>query len=430
MPGTSLTLTAQQVLPLSARLRRHFSSQLDRVPARTRDLLLMLALNPTGDLTALAGRSSDPIVDLEPAARVGLVVIDPVRFTYDIRHPLIRSAIVGIAPTADRRKAHTALADASTNPRPARLAPGRGLLRTERARRLATGGRRARILAKGDTVGGVTALMRAGSLSPNARDRSRRIAEVAYIGAKINGNLSEVSELLTEARSADPDTRDSLETAVAAAYAVLDGDGDIVTAHRLLVGAIEVSERRYDPEDPFLVEALHVLFQVCLWAERGDLFPPFDAVVSDLGQAVPESLWFQNVVLRDPARVSTSALGRLDQAIAGLDLETDVVRIGAHRSGEHLRRPRLGVSGALGGSSKTGGVGAPSPPPSPPSCRSAWTTTSSGSGTLRGSWPTRESDSVESTGSTFRGGASSWATHSSPRAGGNGSGSAPSQTRC
>ena len=114
---------------------------------------------------------------------------------------------------------------------------------------------------------------------------------------------------------------------MAAAYAVLDGDGDIVTAHRLLVGAIEVSERRFDPEDPFLVEALHVLFQVCLWAERGDLFPPFDAVVSDLGQAVPESLWFQNVVLRDPARVSTSALGRLDQAIAGLHLETDVVRI-------------------------------------------------------------------------------------------------------
>ncbi len=327
MPGTSLALTAQRVLPLSARLRRHFSSQLDRVPVRTRDLLLMLALNPTGDLMALAGRSSDPIVDLEPAARVGLVVIDPVRFTCDIRHPLIRSAIVGIALTADRRKAHTALAEASADPdrrawhlAEASCGPNESVaLQLEAAAH--------RILAKGDTVGGVTALMRAGSLSPDARDRSRRIAEAAYIGAKINGNLSDVSELLTEARSADPDTRDSLETAVAAAYAVLDGDGDIVTAHRLLVGAIEVSERRFDPEDPFLVEALHVLFQVCLWAERGDLFPPFDAVVADLGQAVPESLWFQNVVLRDPARVSTSALGRLDQAIAGLDLETDVVRI-------------------------------------------------------------------------------------------------------
>ncbi|MEO8453465.1 MAG: helix-turn-helix transcriptional regulator [Gemmatimonadota bacterium] len=114
---------------------------------------------------------------------------------------------------------------------------------------------------------------------------------------------------------------------MAAAYALLDGDGDIVTAHRLLVGVIEVSERRFDPDDPFLVEALHVLFQICLWAEGGDLFPPFDAVVSDLGQTLPESLWFQNVVLRDPARVSTTALARLDQAIAGLDLETDVVRI-------------------------------------------------------------------------------------------------------
>lgn len=169
--------------------------------------------------------------------------------------------------------------------------------------------------------------MRAGSLSPNAPDRSRRIAEAAYIGAKINGNLSDVSELLTEARAADPNARDSLETAVAAAYALLDGDGDIVTAHRLLVGAIEVNERRFDPDDPFLIEALHVLFQVCLWAERGDLFPPFDAVVADLGQTLPETLWFQNVVLRDPVRVSTGALARLDQAITGLDIETDVVRI-------------------------------------------------------------------------------------------------------
>jgi len=104
VPGASLALTAQRVLPLSARLQRHFSSQLDRVPARTRDLLLMLALSPTGDLTALTGRSTDPIVDLEPAARAGLVVIDPCGSPAksDIRSSVPRSSASPPPPTVAR----------------------------------------------------------------------------------------------------------------------------------------------------------------------------------------------------------------------------------------------------------------------------------------------------------------------------------------
>ncbi|MEO8453466.1 MAG: hypothetical protein ABI647_27025, partial [Gemmatimonadota bacterium] len=85
-----------------------------------------------------------------------------------------RSAVVGLAATADRRKAHTALADAtSANPdrRAWHLAEASCGPNESVASQLEAAAHR--ILAKGDTVGGVTALMRAGSLSPNARDRSR-----------------------------------------------------------------------------------------------------------------------------------------------------------------------------------------------------------------------------------------------------------------
>ncbi|UGT44092.1 AAA family ATPase [Nocardia yamanashiensis] len=101
--------------PLGAgpRLERLYQRQVRALPSASQQWILLAAAESTGDLrlidhaaTALgigehAGESADS---------AGLVVIDGVvRF----RHPLIRAAVYGAAPAADRRRVHGALARAA-----------------------------------------------------------------------------------------------------------------------------------------------------------------------------------------------------------------------------------------------------------------------------------------------------------------------------
>jgi cytochrome c-type biogenesis protein CcmH/NrfG len=61
-----------------------------------------------------------------------------------------------------------------------------------------------RVLARGDAAGAVAALTRASELSPHRADRSRRLATAAYLGATVTGELEVASQLLDDARQADP----------------------------------------------------------------------------------------------------------------------------------------------------------------------------------------------------------------------------------
>ncbi|MEU1268573.1 AAA family ATPase [Streptomyces sp. NPDC005799] len=85
-----------------------------RLPAGTRDLLLVAALHPTGDLPLLlsaASRVGDTergFADLEPAEREGLVAFDGMRLNF--AHPATAGAVVHGVPTQRRRAAHAALA--------------------------------------------------------------------------------------------------------------------------------------------------------------------------------------------------------------------------------------------------------------------------------------------------------------------------------
>jgi hypothetical protein len=72
----------------------------------------------------------------------------------------------------------------------------------------------------------------------------------------VTGTLRDVPRLLEEARAADPERPESLATTVAAAYHLLNGEGDLDTAHRLLAGAIEMLAGSLDPDDGTVLEAL------------------------------------------------------------------------------------------------------------------------------------------------------------------------------
>jgi hypothetical protein len=229
-------------LPLSRRLQEVFESRITVLPARTRQLLLLAVLDGTGSLPTLQSAAPGPhgIDDLAPAERARLVQVDEGASRLTFRHPLTRSAVVAMSTSAQRREAHQALARHLTDQ------PERGAWHLAQAsvgpdEQVAGLLEQAahRIRHRGDAVGAVAALLRAADLTPPGADRSRRLAEAAYLGAVVTGGPRDVPRLLDDARKAGAERAGSLVAAVAAAHhLLLSGDGDIDTAHRLLVGAV------------------------------------------------------------------------------------------------------------------------------------------------------------------------------------------------
>ncbi|HKA68728.1 MAG TPA: AAA family ATPase [Actinomycetes bacterium] len=101
------------VTPLANRIEQSFLRRLDSLPDETRRLLLTAAAEPVGDVSLLwraagqLGLAADAAV---PAQTAGLIDLrGRVRF----RHPLVRSAIYGVASVPERERAHQALAEAT-----------------------------------------------------------------------------------------------------------------------------------------------------------------------------------------------------------------------------------------------------------------------------------------------------------------------------
>ncbi|MDW6065403.1 AAA family ATPase [Streptomyces sp. FXJ1.4098] len=100
-------------LPLTERLRSAFGAQADRLPEPSRTLLLIAALEQTGDLDVIlraAGSMGAGVADAEAAERSGL--LRTTAGAVGFRHPLARAAVIQAAPLHRRLDAHRALADA------------------------------------------------------------------------------------------------------------------------------------------------------------------------------------------------------------------------------------------------------------------------------------------------------------------------------
>ena len=172
----------------------------------------------------------------------------------------MRSAVVDLSQAEERRTAHRVLADVWAD-QPDRRAWHLAEATVEPDESVAAQleAAAARILARGDAVGCVKALTRSAELSPRSAERRRRLAAAAYIGADVAGDLSNASQVLAELRRGDTEVEGSLQAAVAASVSLLQGDGDVATAHRLLVAALESRKGDLDARDPVVAEALYSL---------------------------------------------------------------------------------------------------------------------------------------------------------------------------
>lgn len=309
-------------LVTNGRLNEHYERYLVRLPAPTRQLLLLAALE--------SGYAADSPADgWRPAEQSGLGSLDPHDRRWAFSHPMARSAVLRSATGQERAAAQVELA---------RLAGGRP---EQRARHLAestigpdesvaeilqdAGHRASRA---GDAAGAVTALLRAADLSAIGPQRSRRLAEAAYISANVGGDLRTMPALLTAARHADPDGTGSLPIAVAAAHLLLHGDGHIDTAHRLLTATVDAAVARHTYDDPLLTEALYELADVCSYGARDDLWAALGNALGRLGPGLPTLLRIYVQAMRDPASLPASDRMRLHAALRGSDDERDPTVVG------------------------------------------------------------------------------------------------------
>ncbi len=334
------------VLPLGRKLQATFAARLVQLPGPARALLLLAALDVSGDLRVLQASTAEGGLDvLAPAERAHLVRVDDSAGRVTFRHPLVRAAVVAASTSAERRHAHRALAQQLTRA-PERRAwhLAASCVQPDEAVSALLEDTAASVLRRGDAVGAVAALIRAADLHPSGDRRSRLLAQAAFVGAGVTGDLRSVPKLLPEGRRADPEHGESLQAAVAASYALLNGDGDLLTAHRLLTSAIEIHTRpgqvgqvgqagRADRDadgagaaEPALIDALHSLLTVCSWAERADLWPPLLAAITDLGPGLPRMLHLRVQVQGDPARLDAATLAEFDGVIRALREQADPAR--------------------------------------------------------------------------------------------------------
>ncbi|MFK0105255.1 ATP-binding protein [Streptomyces sp. NPDC091217] len=319
------------VLPLPERLKKVFSARVGALPQRTRELLLLAVLEGSGGLHVLerALGGGDVLAGLGPAEQAGVVRVDSHTGRLVFRHPLTRSAVMDLSTGAERRRGHLALAGQfpQGSERRARhlanaaVGPDDTVAALLHEVAYST-------LRRGDAVGAITTLLRASDLCSTGADRGRMLAEAACLGANITGDLRNVRALLDNARLADPVGAGSLAAATAAASRLINGEGDVDTAHKLLVGAIRNHAGAGAADDDILNEALLTLLLVCFYSGRPELWRFFESEVAEAQLRSPDQLL---CVLRgafgDPVHAGPAVLDVLDGIVADLHRETDPRRI-------------------------------------------------------------------------------------------------------
>lgn len=321
--------TLPAALPLTDRLQNVFASRVRALPAPVYDLLLLAVLDGTGDLRIIRAIAADRGDEgLSGAERAGLVHVDESAEQLTFRHPLIRSAIVDLSTSEQRRRAHAELATRLAG-RPERHAWHLAEATDqpdERVAALLQQVAHANLL-RGDSVGAVTELLRAATLSPSGKGRCERLAEAAYLGSTVTGDLREAPRLMEQARRAYSGPGLPLPAALAGGHLLLHLDGDIDAAYRLLTGAIDELDNPRDGRHNTLWEVLYTLLMICFFGGRADRWPPVQTIIDRLLPRPPEILAVLSKTFSDPARLTPDMLARADASVADLGHQVSPARI-------------------------------------------------------------------------------------------------------
>jgi DNA-binding CsgD family transcriptional regulator len=170
-------------IPLTARVQAAFGAKVEGLPAATRTVLLIAAADDTGDVPTVVNAATElgvPAEALDPAEASGVVRTEGGRVAF--RHPLMRAAVLGAAPLAQRQRAHAALASVLQGEEHADRRVWHHALATlttdeNVAAALEAAARRSQL--RGGQASAATAFERAAELSDAEPARSRRLGEAA-----------------------------------------------------------------------------------------------------------------------------------------------------------------------------------------------------------------------------------------------------------
>ena len=292
--------------PAARRVLDAFGSQVDRLPAETRLALLVAAAEDTGELGVVLDavqRIGLGLSDFEPAERAQLVRVADDAVTF--RHPLIRSAVYGRAPAADRITAHRALADSLpeyADRRAWHLAAAAGGFDDEAAD--AMEGAALRADRRGGYAASAAAHERSARLTADPVVRGERLAAAA-MGARDSAQLDRAAALAQEASAMTEDPRTLAKLAWVrarlefergtprhASEMVLSGaetvyDCDREEAARMLIEVVRMAY--FADEAPGLMRAAELIDAVPLPADH-PLRPMLQAssILARLQSGVPE----------------------------------------------------------------------------------------------------------------------------------------------
>jgi DNA-binding CsgD family transcriptional regulator len=308
-------------LPLSARVQSVFATRIQELPKPTRDELLLASLDATGDYDVLSRAADDPTLHhLHPAEDAGLVALtDRLAF----RHPLTRSAVVGLATGTQVRDAHRRLGEALVaNPDlqawhlgEATIAPD------ERIAELVEGAAR-RAVARGDGTAAAR-LLKAADLTPDLRERGRRVAQAAYLGAFQSATADTALRLLEPGQQLSPSSDEALYSVVGGVYVTLVGEGDVMAAFRIVHNAVAAVDPSQVAGSPALLFALDIAGYICQLLGRAECSEEYRGLLDHLGPAAPERFRLWAAAVLDPARTALGALDRIDAALATVDNVAD-----------------------------------------------------------------------------------------------------------
>jgi DNA-binding CsgD family transcriptional regulator len=215
-------------------------AELGELPAQSRQLLLVAAADPTGDLVLLwrtAAQLGITDAAAAAAAEAGLITFDG-RVVF--RDPVVRSTVYRSAPLRDRRAAHRALAQAThpgTDPDRRAWHQAQAVLEPDEG--AAAGLERAagRAEARGGLAAAAAFLERAANVTPDAAGRAVRTLAAAEI-MLLAGEPCATEKLLdvTAAEALDEHGQARAELLRARLSLILNGGGD---SSRLVLDAAE-----------------------------------------------------------------------------------------------------------------------------------------------------------------------------------------------
>ncbi|MFF1868191.1 AAA family ATPase [Kitasatospora herbaricolor] len=337
-------------VPLPRRLEYLYGTRIGALSAPVRAELLRGALDGVGSGKAAptARGTRYRMADADEAAACGLLDIDRSSGDFVFRHPLVRSTVVQTATPNERREAHAALARMYRDDlerRATHLAASAVDPSEQVAAELEAAARST--TRRGGALAAIAWLTRAAELSESREERSRRLADAAFIAGQ--AALPDQAQRLARADLVQGG-RDVPASVVASAYESLYRDGEVRSSRRQVVAALEAL--REDDPGPGAgevgVRLVNLLMVTCQYAADAAAWQQARDLIGTLGDEVPALSLIYRDAWSDVVRHGAGVRGRLEHAFAGRALldPWDVVRLsvaayhldvlGPHRL--HLRR--------------------------------------------------------------------------------------------